>query len=171
MFLYCVFGNPGVRMPDRLQRQPRRIVRGMSPDPGSSNRCRSAPPGSASGAASFASRPGTRLRTDCVSLRDSAHDPTPFTRRRWPAATAHDPRRLKALRIAPVAVAEDHRRIVEERERRKMFVRVQGPKPRQVVVVRAELQRVGPGEQRHIVVDLDHVRIRRAIPRRRRRRY
>ena len=51
---------------------------GMSPHPGSSNRCRSAPPGSASGAASFASRPGTRSRTDCMSLRDSAQDPTPF---------------------------------------------------------------------------------------------
>ena len=73
----------------------------------------------------------------------------------------HDARRLKALRIAPVAVAEDHRRIVEERQRREVLVGVQGAQVGQVVVVRAELQRVGPAEQRHVVADLDHVDVRR----------
>ena len=121
--------HPAVRIPNRLQHQPRRIVRVMLliqrvqievvAHPQVQRQARRHSP------VVLEPRPELMHVLEGVGIRPDAVD--------GPAVgllpPRHDPWCLKALRIAPVAVAEDHRRIIEERQRRKMFVRVQGPQP------------------------------------------
>ena len=70
-----------------------------------------------------------------------------------------DPGRVDALGIAG-RVAEDHGRVVEERERPIQRVPVQQADVFHEVVIDAELHRVGSGVQRHLILDLVELRIR-----------
>jgi len=72
---------------------------------------------------------------------------------------AHDAGRLQPLRIAAVAVGEDDRRIVEEGERREVFVAVQETDVIQIIEIGPHLQRMRSHLQRDVVLDLEQLRV------------